>query len=102
MEIVLLLLTLFNGGVLDPNGGRHARAETGSCVDPNGRVIPCNAGASIVHGETGTCIDPNGHPIPCSGQPGAARVNRGLTSDSGGGMDPNGATAPRGQWPWQG
>ena len=83
MEIVLLLLALFSGGVLDPNGGRLVRAETGSCVDPNGHPIPCsgNAGAvSIVHGQTGTCVDPNG--VRC--------VNRGLTRDSGGGMDPNG------------
>ena len=80
MDILLLLLTLFSGVVLDPNGGRQVRAETGSCVDPNGRTIPCNAGAvRIVHGETGTCVDPNG-----------IRCNRGFAGDSGGGMDPNG------------
>ena len=55
MEIVLLLLALFSGGVFVPNGGRHVRGETGSCVDPNG--IRCNRGFA---GDSGGGMDPNG------------------------------------------
>jgi hypothetical protein len=40
-----------------------------------------------VRAETGTCIDPNGHPIPCSGQVGGTSIVHG---DERCGIDPNG------------
>ena len=72
MHTILLLLVLFNGGVLDPNGGRaRVRGENGSCIDPDGRCV-----RALDNGDGRSIIDPIG------------RVR--TQGDRGAGLDPNG------------
>jgi hypothetical protein len=74
MHIILLLLVLFNGGVLDPNGGQaRVRGDNGSCIDPDGRCVRVRA---LDNGDGRAILDPIGR----------ARTQ----GDRGAGLDPNG------------
>ena len=82
--LLFSLITAFGdiGAGIDPNGGRAATLDNGSCIDPQGR---CNTGdgggfmdpngGQAATADTGSCIDPNGG---CN------------ATDGGGAMDPNG------------
>ena len=49
-------------GVEDPAPAPRA-ATAASCVDPQGRAVPCNP---LPAGDGATCIDPNGNRVPCA------------------------------------
>jgi hypothetical protein len=63
-----------SGLCIDPNGrptpcaGAGVSGESGGCIDPDGRPKPCaGSGVSVTTGESGLCIDPDGRPAPCAG-----------------------------------